>query len=147
MARLVLGLRKPKKRYRVMGNEPAGKMAEVGEGVARFKAGDRVYGFAGFWQGAHAEYACVAEKASIAAIPAGVGCDEAATLADGATTASFFLRGQARLRASQRVLVIGASGSIGVSAIQIAAALGVSSFAACERSTRCRSTSGRIWPT
>jgi NADPH:quinone reductase-like Zn-dependent oxidoreductase len=131
MARLVLGLRKPRKRYRVLGSELAGEVAEVGEGVARFKAGDRVYGFTGFRQGAHAEYACVAEKASIAAIPAGVGYDEAATLADGATTASFFLRGQARLRASQRVLVIGASGSIGVSAIQIAAALGAEASGVC----------------
>jgi NADPH:quinone reductase-like Zn-dependent oxidoreductase len=131
VARLALGLRKPRKRYRVLGSELAGEVAAVGEGVARFKAGDRVYGFTGFRQGAHAEYACVAEKASIAAIPAGVGYDEAATLADGATTASFFLRGKARLRAGQRVLVIGASGSIGVSAIQIAAALGAEVSGVC----------------
>lgn len=131
MARLVLGLRGPRKRYRVLGSELAGEVVEVGEGAARFKAGDRVYGFTGFRQGAHAEYACVAEKASIAAIPAGVGYEEAASLADGATTASFFLRGRARLRAGQRVLVIGASGSIGVSAVQIAAAIGAEVSGVC----------------
>jgi NADPH:quinone reductase-like Zn-dependent oxidoreductase len=123
-ARLVLGLRKPRKRYRVMGSELAGEVVEVGEGVERFKEGDRIFGFTGFRQGAHAEYARVAERASIAAIPAGVGYEEAASLADGGTTASFFLRGKARIRSGQRVLVIGASGSIGVSAVQIAAAIG-----------------------
>jgi NADPH:quinone reductase-like Zn-dependent oxidoreductase len=131
MARLVLGLRKPRRRYRVMGSELAGEVAEAGEGALRFKAGDRVYGFTGFRQGAHAEYACVAEKASIASIPAKVGYEEAASLADGATTASFFLRGKARLRAGQRVLVIGASGSIGAAAVQIAAALGAEVSGVC----------------
>jgi NADPH:quinone reductase-like Zn-dependent oxidoreductase len=131
MTRLVLGLRRPRKRYRVMGSELAGEIAAVGEGALRFKVGDRVFGFTGFRQGAHAEYACVAEKSSIAAIPAGVGYEEAAALADGATTASFFLRGKARLRAGQRVLVIGASGSIGTAAVQIASAIGAEVAGVC----------------
>jgi NADPH2:quinone reductase len=125
MARAVLGLRAPRPRYRIMGSELAGDVVAVGKDVARFRPGDRVYGFTGFRQGAYAEYARLPESASIAPIPAGLGYEEAAALADGATTALFFLKRKARLRSGQRLLVIGASGSLGVYAVQIAAAMGV----------------------
>jgi NADPH:quinone reductase-like Zn-dependent oxidoreductase len=124
MARAVLGLRAPRPRYRVMGSELAGDVVAVGREVARYRPGDRVYGFTGFRQGAYAEYACLPEGASIAPMPAGLGYESAAALADGATTALFFLLRKARLRAGRRLLVIGASGSIGAYAVQIAAGMG-----------------------
>jgi NADPH:quinone reductase-like Zn-dependent oxidoreductase len=124
MARTVLGFDRPRRRYRVMGSELAGDVVRVGRDVTRFKPGDRVYGFTGFRQGVYAEYACIPENASLAPIPAGLGYEEAAALADGATTALFFLLRKARLRPGRRLLVIGASGSLGVYAVQIAAAMG-----------------------
>jgi NADPH2:quinone reductase len=107
-----------------MGSELAGDVVSIGGKVARFKPGDRVYGFTGFRQGAYAEYACLSERASIAPIPDGLDYEQAASLADGATTALFFLLRKARLREGQRVLVIGASGSLGAYGIQVASGLG-----------------------
>ncbi|HEY3438595.1 MAG TPA: NAD(P)-dependent alcohol dehydrogenase [Actinotalea sp.] len=129
--RTVIGLREPRRRYRVPGLELAGVVESTGGGVTRFRPGDEVYGFTGFRLGANAELACLPERASLALKPATVSYGEAAALVDGATTALHFLQGLAHLRAGQRVLVLGASGSIGGYAVQLARHLGAEVAATC----------------
>jgi NADPH2:quinone reductase len=118
--RLVIGLLRPRKRFRIMGIEVAGDVEEVGSAVSRFAPGDRVLGFTGFKLGGYAEFCCLRETASLIAIPDGLTYEEAAALVDGVTTAIFFLD-MAKLQRGERVLVIGASGSVGSAAVQVAA--------------------------
>lgn len=120
MSRLVLGWFKPRKKYRVLGIEFSGLIQSVGEQVNTFAAGDEVYGFAGFTPGAYAEYICLPKKASVVKKPSNLNFQEAASIVDGASTAYFFLKDKANLQAGQKVLIIGASGSIGCYAVQLA---------------------------
>jgi NADPH2:quinone reductase len=93
-----------------------------------------VFGFAGFRIGAEAEYMCLPERGSIAHKPSNIGFAQAAAAVDGATTALFFLRDRADIRAGQRVLVIGASGSIGTYAVQLARHFGAHVTGVCSTS-------------
>ena len=118
--RLMTGLFKPKNE--VLGAEFAGVVEETGGEVTGFKPGDRVFGFAG--HGAHAEYLTIDETAAVAPIPAGLDTLEAAALPFGAVAALAFLRDVAKIKPGQDVLIIGASGNVGVYAVQIAKAMG-----------------------
>jgi NADPH:quinone reductase-like Zn-dependent oxidoreductase len=131
VARLVLGLLRPRLRFRVLGLEIAGTVERVGRGVTRFRPGDRVFGFTGFGAGGCAQFVCLRETASLALAPEGVSDQEACSLVDGPTTALYFLRDRARLRAGERVAIIGASGSIGTAAVQIARHFGAEVTAVC----------------
>jgi NADPH:quinone reductase-like Zn-dependent oxidoreductase len=113
-ARAFTGLRRPKQR--IAGMELAGVVEAVGAAVTRNRVGDEVFGIG---SGAHAEYVCVREHGVLAHKPAGVTFEEAAAVADGACTALTFLR-QAGLEKGHRILVYGASGSIGTAAVQLA---------------------------
>lgn len=119
MTRVILGLQKPKKKYRTLGLEFSGEVTETGQGVKRFKAGDRVYGFTGFSPGACAEYKCMPDNGSLGLVPDGLNHNEAAVSVDGLTTALFFLKDKAGISAGNKVLIIGASGSIGSYAVQL----------------------------
>jgi NADPH:quinone reductase-like Zn-dependent oxidoreductase len=127
-ARCVTGLRRP--RRRILGTEFAGEVAGAGSAVTEFQTGDRVFGLNPWRFGAHAEYVCVRESAPIAHMPDGISFQEAAAIYDGALLAQMNLR-RARLRSGQRVLIYGASGSIGTAAVQLAAALGAHTTAVC----------------
>lgn len=116
----LIGLTKPRKRFRVLGNELAGDIDAVGSQVTRFSKGDPVFGFVGLNPGANAEFICLPEKASLAIKPVNRSYEESAAAVDGATTALHFLKDIAEIKAGQRVLVIGASGSIGTYAVQLA---------------------------
>ena len=120
MSRVILGLGRPKKKYRILGIELAGEVESAGQNVKRFKKGDQVYGFTGFKLGGYAEFACLPEKSSLALKPANLSHEEAVAVVDGATTAYFFLKELGEIRKGQRVLIIGASGSIGAYAVQLA---------------------------
>ncbi len=122
--RVILGLRRPRKGVRVLGLEFAGEVTAVGPGAQRFQVGDRVFGFTGFGLGANAEYKCLSERASVTTMPANVTYAEAAATVDGFTTAWYFLRDLADVQPGQKVLVIGASGSIGTYAVQLAKQVG-----------------------
>ncbi|BCJ74449.1 NADPH:quinone oxidoreductase [Catellatospora sp. IY07-71] len=122
--RVIIGFTRPRRRLRTLGTELAGEVVAVGARVTRFRPGDRVFGFTGFGLGAYADYNVMPERGSLAAMPANIGYGQAAAAVDGATTALFFLRDKARLQPGQRVLVIGASGSIGTYAVQLAKHLG-----------------------
>jgi NADPH2:quinone reductase len=124
MARVVLGLLGPRKRFQVAGIEFAGTVEQVGRSVVDWRPGDRVFGFAGFNVGTYAEYYCLRASASLAPMPQGVDFGEAASLVDGPTTALHFLQRLAKVRPHERVLVVGASGSVGGAAVQIARSLG-----------------------
>jgi NADPH:quinone reductase-like Zn-dependent oxidoreductase len=118
--RIILGLRAPRKRFSILGTELAGEIVAVGSAVRRFRPGDQVFGFTGFGLRAHAEYVCMAEKGSLALKPASMTYEEAAASVDGASTALFFLRDKAHIQPGQKVLINGASGSIGTYAVQLA---------------------------
>jgi NADPH:quinone reductase-like Zn-dependent oxidoreductase len=120
LGRPAIGLRGP--RRAVLGGEFAGTVAATGPRVTTFRPGDAVFGFAG--TGAHAEYLAIDAAAPVLPLPAGLGFAEAAALPFGALTALVFLRDIARVQPGERVLVVGASGGVGVSAVQIARHLG-----------------------
>ena len=125
VARLVTGLLRP--RRKVIGNELAGVVEAVGAAVSEFQPGDRVFGIR---SGSNAEFVCVRESGVLAHMPVNTSFDEAAAVCDGACTALSFLR-QARLRKGQKILVYGASGSIGTAAVQLAKYLGAHVTAVC----------------
>ncbi|MAT99266.1 MAG: NAD(P)-dependent alcohol dehydrogenase [Anaerolineaceae bacterium] len=129
--RLILGLRTPRKRFQIPGIELAGEIEAVGKDVNRFKPGDPVFGFTGFGAGAHAEYTCMPEKGSLALKPANISYEEAAAAVDGASTAYFFLKEKANMQSGQKVLIIGASGSIGTYAVQLAKHFGAEVTGVC----------------
>jgi NADPH:quinone reductase-like Zn-dependent oxidoreductase len=109
---------------RVLGHEFAGVVESVGEEVVTFEVGDRVFGTTSeLEQGAHAEYVAVPADGILANIPEGVAYEEAAPVPVGAMTALHFLRAGGVVSGS-RVLVNGASGSVGGFAVQIAKGMG-----------------------
>lgn len=115
--RLSLGIRRPKNP--IFGLEVAGVVDRVGAAVSSFKPGDRVVASRGFKFGGHAEFIAVPEAGAIATIPPNVpDADAVAVLFGGLTTLTFFDR--AKLHAGEHILVNGASGAVGVSAVQIA---------------------------
>ncbi|MFC4601292.1 NAD(P)-dependent alcohol dehydrogenase [Cohnella hongkongensis] len=126
--RLVLGLRRP--RNPILGVELAGEVEAIGRNVQRFKPGDAVFAMTGFRMGAYAEYACVRETGVVAPMPDNATYEEAVALPFGGTTALHFFR-KARLREGQKVLVYGASGSVGTSAVLLAKALGAEVTGVC----------------
>ena len=118
--RFFMGLRRPKRT--ILGMDFAGEVEAVGAGVASFKPGDRVFGMSPEEFGAHAEYLCVPEKGTIAAMPKGARFDEV-VVCEGAWYADTSLRGL-RAQHGQSILIYGASGAIGTAAVQLAKSLG-----------------------
>ena len=121
LARLGVGIRGP--RARVLGSTLSGRVEQVAPDVTRFLPGDAVAGMTGLKMGAHAEYVTVSASALVRK-PVGVQNADAAGVLFGGTTALWFLRDRAGVKAGMRVLVNGASGAVGTSAVQLAKHLG-----------------------
>ena len=126
--RFMAGLLRPKRR--ILGGEMAGEVEAVGTAVTQFAVGDRVFGTSGPKLGGHAEYLCRVERGVVAHMPAGLTFEEAAAIPDGALAALTCLR-RGGLQAGQKILVYGASGSIGTAGVQLAKHLGADVTAVC----------------
>ena len=129
IGRLFMGLTKPKNV--VSGTGFAGKIEAIGKNVKLFKIGDQVFGESLFHFGTHAEYVCIQEEGIIALKPENISYEEAAVVGDGHITSLNFLKKLARLQSGQRILINGASGSLGTAAIQLAKHFGAEITAVC----------------
>lgn len=131
LSRILLGLFKPMRKFQILGTEFSGKIEAVGKKVSKFKAGDEIFAFRGFGTGCYAQYKCMSETGSIAIKPDNISYEEAASVVDGATTALFFLKEKANIQKGQKVLINGASGSIGTFAVQLAKYFGAEVTGVC----------------
>lgn len=129
LVRLYNGLFKPT-RVNILGFELSGVVQEVGKKVTRFKPGDEVFASCGFKFGAYAEYRCLPANELIALKPSRMTFEEAAAVPIGGLTALRLLKA-AGLKRGHKILIYGASGSVGTFAIQIAKAYGASVTAVC----------------
>jgi NADPH:quinone reductase-like Zn-dependent oxidoreductase len=120
-ARFAIGVTKPKRP--VLGTELAGVVEEIGKDVRKFKEGDQVFALTGHDLGCYAEFRCVPEDGVMVQKPVKLSFEEAAAIPMGGLTALHFLR-KGNVERGQRVLIYGASGSIGTYAVQLAKHLG-----------------------
>ncbi|MEE9454079.1 MAG: NAD(P)-dependent alcohol dehydrogenase [Paracoccaceae bacterium] len=125
--RLVFGLSGP--RNSILGTELSGVIEAVGKTVSTLSVGDHVIAYPGF--GGHAEYKAMPADGVIALKPDNLSFEEAAALSFGGITALEFLRDKGNIQSGEKVLVIGASGATGSSAVQLARHFGASVSGVC----------------
>jgi NADPH:quinone reductase-like Zn-dependent oxidoreductase len=130
--RLFIGLFKPNNP--IPGTGFAGEVEALGKDVTLFKEGDQVFGEIVLGPGTNAEYVCVSEDGLIAIKPGNMTYQEAAPVCDGALTSMNFLKDLAKIQRGQRVLINGASGSLGTAAIQLCKYFGAEVTGVCSTS-------------
>jgi len=127
--RLFIGLMRPNNP--IPGTGFAGVIEAVGKEVKLFKEGDSVFGETGVGFSTNAEYVCVPEEGVLTTLPNNMSYEEAAPVCDGALTSLSFLKDIGKIQSGQRVLINGASGSLGSSAVQIAKNFGAEVTGVC----------------
>ena len=128
LMRLVMGITRPRKP--ILGLVLAGEIEETGKGVERFRVGDRVYAFTKFRLGCYAQYTCLPETATMVSAPSNLTYEEVAAIPYGGLLALHYLR-KGTIRSGQQVLIYGASGAVGTSAVQLAKYFGTVVTAVC----------------
>lgn len=129
IVKLVYGLKRPKNS--ILGAELSGEIDAIGKGVLKYKVGDQVFGLSARTLGAQAEYKCLHEDTPLVIKSSNMTYEEAVAICDGAPTALTFLRDKAKLQHGQHVLINGASGAVGIYAVQIAKYLGAEVTGVC----------------
>jgi len=138
LVRLMFGLFKPRKNY-IPGIEISGEVESLGKNVRSFKKGDKVFGLTGFGGGGYAEYRCLPEtvkegtqerKGQVVIKPENLSFGEAAAVPAGALTVLKNMQ-KANIKNGDKILVNGASGSLGTYAIQLAKMYGAEVTAVC----------------
>ncbi len=132
MMRIAIGFTKP--RNPILGLVLSGDIESVGKDIKRFKKGDQVYGFTGYSFGAYAEYVCMSEEESkrgcLAMKPTTMSHEEAAAISYGRVLATHFMK-SGNIQNGQKVLIYGASGAIGTTAVQLAKSFGAEVTGVC----------------
>ncbi len=128
IVRVISGLNKPKKK--ILGTEFSGIIEAVGSNVTKFKINDAVFGLSTYQFGTHAEYICIAETGSIAHKPNNMTHIEAASVCDGLMLGNNIIK-KIDFSKPQRILINGASGSIGTACLQLAKYYGATVTAVC----------------
>jgi len=128
MMKVVLGFRGP--RCRILGLIAVGEVAEVGNAVTRFRVGDRIWAFTKFRLGGYAQFTCLRESSAVALSPQSLTHEEIAAIPYGGLLALHHLR-SAALKPGRSIVIYGASGGVGTSAVQLARHMGAEVTAVC----------------